>query len=220
MAPSSIPPGRGEALASETVTDTNAAGALAAEETARANCYSLISRLFFAPADSNLLAEICGSGEAGEGDGGLHAAWRGLQEACRSAYPAVVRQEYDNLFVGVGRAAVTPYLSGYAEASGPDRYLVRLREQLAACGLGRREGVFEVEDHISGVSDVMRCLIQERRPLEQQRQFFENFVYRGAVPFCVAVQKTPSCNFYKPVAALAASFFELERAAFEMIDLA
>ena len=208
-------------MAGEIEADSDAAGGLEAEDRARANCYGLISRLFYAPADPNLLAEICSSGEAGEGDGGgLHAAWRGLQEACRSAYPAIVRQEYDTLFVGVGRAAVTPYLSGYAEPSGPDRYLVRLREQLAAWGLGRREGVFEVEDHLSGVSDVMRWLIQERRPLEQQREFFEVFVYRGAMPFCAAVHKTPSASFYKPVTAFAASFFELEKTALEMVDLA
>jgi len=203
-----------------TVTDNDAVGALEAEDRARANFYGLISRLFYAPADPNLLAEICGSGAAGEGGGGLYGAWRELQDACHGAYPAVVRQEYDNLFVGVGRAAVTPYLSGYAETSSPDRYLVRLREQLAAWGLGRREGVFEVEDHISGVSDVMRWLIQVRRPLEQQREFFEVFVYRGAIPFCAAVHKTPLASFYKPVAAFAAAFFELEKKAFEMVDLA
>jgi len=203
-----------------TVADNDAVGALEAEDRARANFYGLISRLFYAPADPNLLAEICGSGGAGEGGGGLYGAWRELQDACHGAYPAVVRQEYDNLFVGVGRAAVTPYLSGYAETSSPDRYLVRLREQLAAWGLGRREGVFEVEDHISGVSDVMRWLIQERRPLEQQREFFEVFVYRGAIPFCAAAHKTPLASFYKPVAAFAAAFFELEKKAFEMVDLA
>ena len=132
-------------MVGDTVTDSDAAGGLEAEDRARANCYGLISKLFYAPADPNLLAEICRSGEAAEGDGGgLSAAWRELQETCRSAYPAILRQEYDNLFVGVGRAAVTPYLSGYAEASSPDSYLVRLREQLAAWGLARREGVFEV----------------------------------------------------------------------------
>ena len=207
-------------MGDETHAGGDSAGALEAEDRARANWYGLISRLFYAPADPNLLAEICGSGAAGEGGGGRYGAWRGLQEACRSAYPAILRQEYDNLFVGVGRAAVTPYLSGYAEASSPDRYLVRLREQLAAWGLGRREGVFEVEDHLSGVSDVMRWLIQERRPLEQQREFFEVFVYRGAIPFCAAVQKAPTASFYKPAAAFASSFFELEKAAFAMLDLA
>ena len=65
---------------------------------------------------------------------GWFAAWRELQEACRSAYPAVVRQEYDSLFVGVGKAPVTPYLSAYAEPHAPDRYLLALREQLGRVG--------------------------------------------------------------------------------------
>jgi TorA maturation chaperone TorD len=80
--------------------------------------------------------------------------------------------------------------------------------------------VFEVEDHISGVSDVMRCLIESQRSLADQQQFFESFVYLGAIPFCVAAQNAASASFYKPVAALALSFFEIERAAFEMSDTA
>lgn len=190
------------------------------EDRARANVYGVISRLFYAPADSNLLAEISraeGGGEGGEG-GGLIGAWRGVQDACRGAFPPVVRQEYDSLFVGVGKAEVSPYLSGYAEPLGPDRYLVRLRDQLSTWGLGRRESVFEVEDHISGICDVMRWLIENGRGLSEQRQFFESFAYPGVLPFCVAVQNAPSGNFYKRVAALAWSFFEVERAAFEMVD--
>lgn len=196
---------------------------LDAEEAARANLYGLISRLFYGPADPNLLAEICGSAQTGggePGDAGLTTAWRALQDACRSAYPAIVRQEYDTLFVGVGRAEVTPYLSAYAAASAPDRFLVQLRGQLAAWGLARRESVFEVEDHVSGVSDVLRWLIQDGRPLAEQRQFFEDFAYRSVVSFCAAVQKAPSANFYKVVAAFCSSFFEVERAAFEMPDAA
>lgn len=205
---------------SDTDTVSTAAATQDPEELARANLYGLVSRLFYAPADPNLLAEICGGRQEeerkGDDNSGLIEAWHGLQEACRTAYPAVVRQEHDSLFIGVGKALVTPYLSAYAEPSSPDRYLVRLREQLAAWGLSRRERVFEVEDHISGVSDVMRCLIEGRHPLEEQQRFFENFVYPGAIPFCAAVQKTASTSFYKQVAAFAQTFIELEKAAFEM----
>jgi TorA maturation chaperone TorD len=192
--------------------------ALDGEDIARANLYGLISRLFYAPPDPNLLAEISRSrgGEAAGDSGGLVAAWRGLQEACRTAYPAVVRQEYDTLFVGVGKSEVSPYLSGYAEATAPDRFLVALRERLDAWGLARREGIGEYEDHLSGISDIMRWLIENQRPLTEQQQFFQDFAYRGAIAFCAAVQKSASANFYKPVAALASSFFDIEKAAFEM----
>ena len=165
----------------------NPAVALDPEDLARANLYGLVSRLFYGPADPNLLAEISGSAENGEGQGQagkLVIAWRGLREACRSAYPAIVRQEYDTLFVGVGKSEVTPYLSAYAEPSSPDRFLVRLRGQLSTLGLGRRESVFEVEDHISGISDVMRWLIEDRHALADQHDFFKTFMHSGAIPFC------------------------------------
>ena len=78
------------------MTDTGnaAAGSLDPEDVARANLYGLIGRLFYAPPDPNLLAEISRSEAGGEGgETGLVAAWRGVQDACRSAFPAVVRQE-------------------------------------------------------------------------------------------------------------------------------
>ena len=196
----------------------NAAQPLDPEDRARANLYGVIGRLYYAPPDPNLLAEISGGedgGRAAEG-GGLVAAWRGVREASRSAFPAVLRQEYDTLFIGVGRAQVTPYLSGYAEPAAPDRYLVRLREQLGRWGLGRREGVFEVEDHISGICDVMRLLVEGGHSLERQRLFFDEFAFPGVLPFCVALQNSPTASYYKHVAALTWSYFEIEKSAFEM----
>ena len=190
------------------------------EDRARANLYGVIGRLYYAPPDPNLLAEISGgedSGQAEEGSG-LVAAWHGVREASRSAFPAVLRQEYDTLFIGVGRAQVTPYLSGYAEPASPDRYLVRLREQLRRWGLGRREGVFEVEDHISGICDVMRLLVEGGHSLERQRLFFEDFAYPGVLPFCAALQNSPTSSYYKQVAALTWSYFEIEKSAFDMTD--
>jgi TorA maturation chaperone TorD len=196
------------------------APALEPEELARANFYGLISRFFYAPPDSNFLAEINRGGSSGpeEGENDLVAAWRRLQDSCRTAYPAILRQEYDSVFVGVGKAEITPYLSGYAEPAGPDRYLVRLRDRLGAWGLARKERVFEVEDHISGICDVMRWLIEGQRALAEQHRFFEEFAYPGVVGFCVALQKSPTAVFYKDVATLTASFYELEKAAFEMSD--
>ena len=196
-----------------------AASALEPEELARANFYGLTSRFFYGPPDSNFLAEIHRSGSGPEeGGNDLVAAWRRLQGSCRTAYPAVLRQEYDSVFVGVGKAEITPYISGYAEPTGPDRYLVRLREQLSAWGLARKERVFEVEDHISGICDVMRWLIEEQRALADQRRFFETFAYRGVAGLCAALQKSSTAVFYKDVAALTSSFFELERLAFEIGD--
>ena len=202
-------------------TQTNEAAQLMPEDMERANLYALIGRLFYGPPDANLLAEIRRSAgaESGEQDTRrLRAGWRALQEACGSVAPAMIRQEYDDLFVGVGRAPVTPYLFGYAEPSAPDRHLVRLREQLTEWGFLRRNNVFEVEDHVSALSDVMRLLIEEGRPLEEQQRFFASFVYPGAMLFFAAVQQAPAAAFYKLVVAFAHAFVEVEKEAFEMVD--
>jgi TorA maturation chaperone TorD len=93
-----------------------------------------------------------------------------------------------------------------------------LRGRLAGWGLARRPGAFEMEDHISGISDVMRRLIQDGRALSEQRHFFDEFAYAGVTAFCAAVQKASSASFYRPVAALTLAFYEVEKAAFEMSD--
>jgi len=208
----------------EDMDDTRSASAaavIAPEDQARANLYALVSRLFYAPADSHLLAEICQGASGAEAEGeasSLVRAWREMQDTCRGAFPALVKQEYDEIFVGVGRAMVTPYLSAYAEPATPDRFLVRLREGLSTLGLARRQSVFEVEDHISGITDVMRWLIQNGHSLEEQEQFFVRFLYTGAVPFYAAVQKAPSVRFYKPVCTFALAFLEVEKTTLEMGD--
>lgn len=186
-----------------------------AEDRARADCYALVGRLFYGPPDEALLAEVFrADGAAGEGE--LARAWSDLQQACDRAHPAQVRQEYDALFVGVGRALVTPYTSRYAHEGAPDKHLVRLRDRLDAWGLARQAQAFETEDHIAGVCDVMRYLIMEGAPLDEQRRFFDEFVYPGALPFLAALDAVDAAVFYKRVAGFARAFLEVEKDAFGM----
>lgn len=198
---------------------TSANDPLSQEDHTRANMYALIGRLFYAAPDSNLLAEIGQAGASNEGASGeLQLAWQALQDACVSASPTVIKQEHDILFVGIGKAEVTPYTSHYVTHNAPDRHLVALREQLQRWGLARSSGVFEVEDHVAGLCDVMRFLIEEQMSLADQRLFFERYVYPGMPPLGTAVMAAASAGFYKRVVAFANAFFEVEKAAFEMDD--
>lgn len=189
------------------------------EDTARAHHYALIGRLFYDAPDSILLAQLCrADAAASDNSAPLAQAWRALREACATAYPVVLKQEYDILFVGVGKSEITPYTSHYLRDTAPDRHLVRLRQQLEHIGLGRRTAAFEVEDHVSGVCDAMRFLVECARPLAEQGMFFNEFVYPGAAAFCDAVKRATSASFYRHVAAFARAFLEIEREAFEMED--
>jgi TorA maturation chaperone TorD len=200
------------------------------EDRARALCYALASRLFYAPADADLLQGL-GSNAASDrasadgvsheakgddADTGYAAAFAALQQASRGGDVATLRQEYDDIFVSAGKALVTPYTSGYALPSAPDRHLVALREQLAAWGLARRNSIFEVEDHVAAVCDAMRWLIESGRALNVQRAFFEEFVYTGVGLFCEAVQARASTSFYRAAAAMVRAFLEVEREAFTL----
>ncbi|MDP1718587.1 MAG: molecular chaperone TorD family protein [Burkholderiales bacterium] len=193
----------------------------AAEDSARAGCYALIGRLFYDAPDADLLAVICNASPVAEaaGEAGQFAsAWGALQGVCRNADVDALRREYDSLFISVGKAAITLYTSRYVPGAAADKHLVRLREHLDSLGLARHGSVFEVEDHISGLCDVMRHLIEANQALEDQHQFFDGFVRAGAMPLCVAVEHAVPAVFYKHVAAFALAFFEMEKLAFEMGD--
>lgn len=208
-------------------------GPLPEEDRARADCYALISRLFYAPPDTDLLNRLAAvdiDPAAEEANPGLQLeridedpkpnsypqACEALRQACRSVDREALRQEYDDLFVGAGKALVTPYTSGYAVPHAPDRHLLALREHLAAWGLVRRDSVFEVEDHVSAVCEVMRWLIEHDRPLDEQLDFFNDFVYTGVGTFCNAIEARATTSFYRAVAELARAFLAVERQAFEL----
>ena len=190
---------------------------VAPEELARANLYGLIARLFYAPPDQQLISELLRA-QPIEGDTPLAQAWRDMVEGCRNAFPVTLEHEHTELFIGTGKAEVTPYVSHYVVKYSTDNPLVQLRQQLAAWGIGRREDVPEYEDHISGVCETMRFIIAvQQKSAEEQRAFFERFVHRGAIAFCDAVTASKNARFYQPVARFARAFFDIEKAAFEMV---
>ena len=191
--------------------------ALEPEDQARAAFYGLIAQLFYAPPDQGVLAQILNA-RAFEGDeGSLAQRWRELTERCRAAFPVMLENEHTDLFIGTGRALVTPYLTHYVEGRTLDNPLVQLRKQLAEWGLGRRDRASEPEDHVSGVCESMRLAIAlQHRSVSDQKSFFDRFVYVGAIAFFAAVAASPNADFYKVVARFAGEFIEVERRAFDI----
>jgi TorA maturation chaperone TorD len=207
------------------VNQPAAAPELQPEDAARAAFYGLIARLFYVPPDQQLLGQLLHMGAFDEmrsdADGRgkkLAQTWEAIVEASRTAFPVVLENEHTELFVGVGRAEVTPYLTHYVVKYATDNPLVELRQQLNRWGIARRENANEPEDHIAGISEAMRFAIAvQHRSLDEQKLFFERFLYRGGIAFCDAVTASAKSNFYRLVASFAREFFELESEAFGMI---
>ena len=93
----------------------------------------------------------------------------------------------------------------------------RLVHFAAAPQLQRGE-VNEPEDHIAALCEVMRHLIAvQKLALEDQKRFFERWIWPVAPSLCGAIEKSAQISFYRPVACFAFAFFELEHSAFEML---
>ncbi len=193
------------------------AQALVAEEQARANFYALLARLFYAPPDRELLETLSAADEiaAEGGNRAFVVAWRDLTRAAAATDPEAVREEYDEAFVGTGKAQVTLYTAAHRTRSASHNSLVEIRGFLAMHGLGRMDSAHEPEDHVAAVCDVMRHLVSEG-DAAAQRAFFLAFIQPAAASLCDAIDDCPRVSFYRAVALFARRFFEIEHAAFNM----
>lgn len=129
-----------------------------------------------------------------------------------------MREEYESVFIGTGKAEVTLYTGAYTVKTALANPLVGIRAFLDSRGLGRRDSVHEPEDHIAALCEVMRHLVATRHASpEEQSSFFTRFLWLGAGPLFQAIAKNDRTVFYRAVAHFAESLFALERSAFEMI---
>lgn len=189
------------------------------EETARADLYGLLATLFYAPATQGLLDTIAATQAPGEGV--LEHAWDALVAVCKLAQAEAVREEYEHLFIGVGKPEVMLYGSYYLSGFMMEKPLAALRTELARLGLERAETVTESEDHIASLCEVMRYLIASDEMVHAniavQKAFFATHMQPWVADLCAAVQVHPHAQFYAAVAHLAAVFFEVEMQAFDMV---
>jgi len=194
--------------------------ALSPEDRARADFYALIARLFYAGPDAGLLAAIAGADEMeGEGENTLLAsAWKSLIAAAAAMDAEAAKEEYDSVFVGTGKAEVTPYATKYLSESMKENVLVRLRADLAAMGLAREASAAEYEDHFSGLCEVMRHLIffAADGAVQKQKTFFLRYLVPCYAIVCDAVITSPNTNFYKHVARFTKTFLDVETESFDL----
>jgi len=207
--------------------EATAPEALEPEEQARADFYALLARLFSAPPDAALLHAIAGAptlvlaasaSGADEPAADMARAWDALRSASAATNAEAAREEYEALFVGVGRSEVSLYASHYlGRQSG--RPLAEIRAALSELGLARRPTASEFEDHFALIFEVMRMLIAgdgERPPahISEQRKFFDHYLMTWASKCCTAIEETSIANYYPRVAQFTRCFIEVEQAAF------
>ena len=198
------------------------------EDQARADFYALLSRLFAEAPDAALLRSIAGapplgpvaaSGGAPDDRPGLAAAWDMLRAASAAMDADAATEEYNTVFVGVGKSEVNLHASHWLTGFMMEKPLVELRAALAQLGLARRAEVTQLEDHLAAVCDTMRILVAGRNerlpaPISVQRAFFERHAAPWVFSCCTAIENCSIANYYQRVAQFARHYLALERDSF------
>lgn len=194
---------------------------LSDEDRARADYYAVLSRLFFDAPDAALLVAIAGSGPIeGEASAPLADSWAALQAACKNADLRAVTFEYSNVFIGTGKALVTPYSTHYLSDSMKDRQLVRLRGKLRELGLARSDNAWAYEDHIAALCEVMRHLVllgSGDAAVQQQKNFFITYIQPCYDQYLSSIEVCEATDFYKHAGRLCKAFFDIEAEALPMV---
>jgi TorA maturation chaperone TorD len=200
---------------------TAAAPADQAEDTARADLYGLFATLFYRAPDAAMLHHIAANRADGADEATpLGHAWNALCDAASTTTVAEADEEYQRLFLGVGKPEVFLYGSYYQTGFLNERPLVALRDDLARYGLERHDNVSETEDHIATLCEVMRFLVAGEdlavSNLGEQQRFFSRHLQPWAESLCDAIAGHPQARFYASAAELLKAFVAVEAVALEM----
>ncbi len=196
--------------------------AIEPEDQVRADFYALLASLFYRAPDENMLRAMMLSAEPeGEEADALAKAWAALAAASGVVSHDAVDEEYQTIFVGVGRPPLMLFGSFYIAGFMNEKPLAELRGDLRARGFARDPSITEPEDHLAALCDVMRAMIlgdvaNPPASVEQQRHFFAKHLRPWVRQCCAAITQNEKSNYYRRVAAFADAFFEIEIQAFAM----
>lgn len=190
---------------------------IAEEDRLRADLYNFLGLILSSPPDELLLAQTA---ELSGDEGDLGQAIATLAKLARITKPKTVESEFNRLFIGMGRGELLPYASYYLTGFLNEKPLALLRQDMTARGLARAENVFEPEDNIASLMEMMGAMIAGRfdvaASLDQQKQFFNRHVAPWAAHFFADLEGAKNSVFYAPVGTVGRLFMEIEVEGFRM----
>ena len=120
----------------------------------------------------------------------------------------------------MGRGELLPYASFYLTGFLHEKPLATLRTDLAARRIERAPNVYEPEDNIATLMEVMGGLIVGRfgdaATLEDQKLFFNRHIAPWAGHFFSDLETAKTAMLYSAVGSVGKAFIEIEREAFRL----
>ena len=191
---------------------------IAEEERLRADLYDFLAALLARPPDRALLDKAASlTGDDSELGRSIHA----LSRVAGATTEKAAESEYTTLFIGVGRGELLPYASYYLTGFLNEKPLATLRNDMAGLGMQRAFAVYEPEDHIASLMEMMAGMIRGRfgvqpASLEDIKRFFNRHLAPWAGHFFTDLEGARNSVFYAPVGSAGRAFMEIEKEAFRM----
>lgn len=187
------------------------------EDRLRADFYNFLGLILAAPPDQMLLNQVAGlSGDESD----LGQAIGAMARVARVTKPAAAEREFNALFIGLGRGELLPYASYYLTGFLNEKPLAQLRQDMAARGITRARNVYEPEDNIASLMEMMAGMIVGRfgKPatLDDQKTFWARHIGPWAGHFFTDLEGAENSVLYASVGSAGRVFMEIEREAFRM----
>ncbi|WP_297781503.1 molecular chaperone TorD family protein [uncultured Roseovarius sp.] len=190
---------------------------IAAEDRLRADLYDFLAAILARSPGQDMLTKTAGlSGDATP----MGEAVSALARVAKVSTPAGVEREFNALFIGLGRGELLPYASYYLTGFLNEKPLAGLRRDMAARGMTRAQNVYEPEDNIASLMEMMAGLIRGRfgkpAPLSDQQAFFGKHIGPWAGHFFTDLEAATHSVLYASVGAVGRVFMEIEAQGFRM----
>lgn len=197
-------------------------------EQLRLNIYRLLARALAAPADQyflDILKNLANDPSAVDQSETIDQTELGkaIQELAALAAKTPLektQQEYQNLFIGLGRGELLPYGSYYLTGFLNEKPLARLRNDMIPLGIERDPSIKEPEDHAGALMDMMAGIIDgsfsKAQPPIVQKEFFKKHMLSWMPHFFKDLQTATEAEFYRPIGKIGELFLEIEDTAFAM----
>ena len=190
---------------------------IAEEDRLRAEVYDLLAALLADPPTQeklSALGRLTGDGTA------MGKAVETLAKLARNTSASSVEREFTELFIGIGRGELLPFASYYLTGFLNEKPLATLRKDMASLAISRAPNVYEPEDNIASLMEMMAGLIDGRfgtpASLEKQREFFNRHIAPWAAHFFSDLEQAKGSVFYLPVGTVGRTFIGIEKEAFRM----
>ena len=208
-----------ETVLTETQTQAPevAAPEIAAEDRMRADLYDFLGALLQMPPRAELLER---AGTLVGDDSDLGRAVDALSRLARATPEKQAELEFNALFIGLGRGELMPFGSYYLTGFLNEKPLALLRADMARLGIVRSPDVFEPEDNIGALMEMMAGLIDGRfgapASLDTQKEFWGKHIAPWAPHFFADLEGAKSAALYRPLGAIGRAFMAVEAEAFRM----